>query len=192
MKQIYNEIVARLLSAIETDVHAWEMPWNTDNYPNTAKAIEHAETVFNAYYRHEHITFTEKEQNQSFYAPDRDAIILPEKRQFKSTGAYYATKAHETIHSTGDYTRCNRQTFNEYTSFQFGDTKYSKEELTAEIGACFLLADLGVDTTYAEHNAAAYVQNWLTNLNGNTNWIYRAGVLASDAVEYILESAERG
>lgn len=193
MKQIYNEIIARLVKAIETETPEWAFPWEMESgkYPNAVKPNADADAVFNAYYKREKIAFVEREQSQSYYSPTEDAIYLPLKKQFKSTGAYYATKAHETIHSTGDYTRCFRQTFNEYTSFRFGDTKYAKEELVAEIGACFLLSELGIDTTDAEYNAIAYLQNWLSNLNGNTNWIYKAGVLASDAVDYIMETIER-
>ena len=57
------------------------------------------------------------------------------------------------------------------------------------MGACFLLDALGIDTAYVERNAGAYIANWIRNLNNNTNWIYKAGELAEDAVEYILETA---
>lgn len=193
MKQAYREIIDRLIESIEQDAPMWALPWETDadKYPHAVKPDAHADAILDAYYTHERITFTEQEQGKSFYAPDMDLIMLPTKEQFKSTDAYYATKAHETIHSTGDYTRCNRATFSEFTSFRFGDIRYSKEELCAEIGACFLLSELGMDTTYAEHNASAYIHNWLSKLNYNTKWIYKASELASDAVQYIMESAGR-
>ena len=190
MTERQREIIARLVRAMEQDAPEWALPWETDkNKIHDVKRIESIDRVLEAYYNHEHIVFAEQEQGQSYYAPDRDIIIVPLKRQFKSADAYYATKAHETIHSTGDYTRCNRATFSEYTSFRFGDSRYSREELTAEIGACFLLDALGADISCAEHNAIAYIHNWLDKLNHNTKWIYKAGELASEAVDYILESA---
>ena len=194
MKKAYNDIIERLVKAVEKgDTIGWSMPWETEppKYPHTVKPNAHAEKILNAYYKHERITFVEKEQDKSFYSPNGDMIMLPAKAQFKSTESYYSVKAHETIHSTGDYTRCNRAVFDEYKSFSFGDSRYSREELVAEVGACFLLLELGIDTTQAEKSATAYISNWLTHLNNNTNWIYRAGELSADAVEYILESSER-
>ena len=150
---------------------------------------EFPDEILGRYYDAERIKYVEVEQDGGFYAPECDAIVLPLKKQFKSLEAYCGAKAHETIHSTGDYTRCNRPTFDEFKSFSFGDTRYSREELVAEIGACFLLNALGIDTAYVERNAGAYIANWLTHLNNNTKWIYKAGELAEEAVEYILESA---
>lgn len=193
MKREYMDIVARLVNAMKQDAPTWVKPWETEKsaYPNAVKPIDSADAVLNAYYNHEKIRVIEREQKQSYYAPDADAIYLPLKKQFISTDSYYAVKAHETIHSTGDYTRCDRAIFSEYTSFGFGDSRYSQEELVAELGACFLLLELGIDTTRAEQNANAYIHNWLTHLNHNTNWIYRSSELASEAVDYVLESADR-
>lgn len=193
MKQDYNRIIKRLAGSMECPAPAWALPWETEKnkYPNTAHAVDSIESVLSAYYRHEHITFRELEQGNSYYSPADDMIVLPMRKQFKSTDAYYATKAHETIHSTGEYTRCNRDVFSEFKTFEFGDVRYSTEELIAEIGACFLLSTLGMDTSYAEQNATAYINHWIEHLNHNPIWIYRASEQALDAVEYIIESSER-
>lgn len=191
MKEAHKKIVARLLEAMETGAGTWSKPWEDApaQYPNVIHETPRIDAVLDKYYKAEHIGYIETEQGNSFYAPEVDAIILPLKKQFKSIEAYSAVKAHESIHSTGDYTRCNRPTFSEFTSFTFGDAKYSREELVAELGACFLLNDLGIDATGAEANASAYLNNWLSKLNNNTKWIYKAGDLAEEAVEYILETA---
>lgn len=184
-------ILTRIVESMNQPAPAWVRPWETDvnAYPNTVEAIASAEMILDAYYKREKITFIEKEQNQSFYAPAADTIVLPSKKQFRSTFAYYATKAHETIHSTGEYTRCNRAVFDEFKSFQFGDSRYSQEELVAELGACFLLQELEISTSCAEHNATAYIHHWIDKLSNNPKWIYKAGQLASEAVEYIMETA---
>ena len=194
MKKAYNDIIERIINSLEHDTHqSWCMPWESDKskYSDTAKLDAQAEQVLNTYYAHERITFIEKEQDKSYYSPSADMILLPLKKQFKSTSAYYATKCHETIHSTGEYTRCNRPTFSEYTTFRFGDVRYSKEEIIAELGACFLLSELGIDTSFAEHNTVAYLRSWLTKLNKNPNWIFRMSEPAADAVEYIFEIANK-
>lgn len=190
MKQAYKAILERLIDALNAP-QEWQKPWETDSakYPDVINGTPYIDKVLDRYYDAEHIRYVEIEQDGGFYAPEADAIVLPLKKQFKSLEAYCGCKAHETIHSAGDYTRCNRATFSEFTTFQFGDSKYSREELVAELGACFLLKALGIDSTYTERNAGAYIANWIKHLNNNIKWIYKAGELAEEAVEYILESA---
>lgn len=193
MRSEYRELIARIIRAIDAgrvDASAWRKPWHDANegFPNVINERLRIDDILERYYASERIKYYEKEQNNSFYSPDADAITLPAKKQFISAEAYYAVKAHETIHSTGEYTRCNRDTFNEFKTFKFGDVRYTREELVAEIGACFLLVALGVNTSHAERNASVYIANWLTRLNNNTFWIYEAAELAEEAVDYILEA----
>ena len=187
MKDNYNAVLARIMDAMN-DGTQWVKPWTgtpaTSNTPR-GTCIDDALT---AYYDNEKIECINAFGDKSYYSPQEDKIILPLKSQFVNIGAYNAVKAHETIHSSGDYTRCNREVFNEFKSFQFGDGRYSREELTAEIGACFLLSALGLDTSFAVKNAAAYLRDWLKRLNNNTRWIYKAASFAQEAVEYILEN----
>lgn len=184
----YNAILARIMDAMSGGVN-WIKPWE-DAPVSTGAALHGAciDDMLAAYYENEKIECFNVSGDKSYYSPQEEKIVLPLKNQFMSTGAYNAVKAHETIHSTGDYTRCNREVFSEFKSFQFGDSRYSREELTAEIGACFLLSALGLDASFAEKNAAAYLREWLKRLNNNTRWIYKAASLAQEAVEYILEN----
>lgn len=191
MKKVYNEIIARLICAIDAGANEeqWIKPWNHE-----AHAISDAQCIdalLVKYYEREKIPCVNEFGDRSFYSPAADAITLPKKEQFISIDAYNAVKAHETIHSTGDYTRCNRETFSEFKTFTFGDVRYSREELVAEIGACFLLATFGLNTDFAEYNAGAYIGNWIKHLNNNTYWIYRASELAEEAVEYIIDVTQR-
>lgn len=190
----YDAIINRLIKSMETPpAENWEKPWidaeeivSGRMQGNAIIINTRAEEVLNAYYKREKITYIEELQNRSFYAPDADFIVLPEHRQFHSSLAYYSVKAHETIHSTGDYTRCFREGFDEFKSVSFGNTKYTREELVAEIGAVLLLDALGIDTTEAEKSATIYLYHWRSKLNNNNKWIKEAGLLAQEAVDYIL------
>ncbi len=191
MKEAYRDIMERLIQSLDAPASEWIKPWEDApaSYPDVIRETPRIDAILDRYYKAEGIKYFENEGGNSFYAPEVDAVFLPAKKQFRSMEAYSAVKAHESIHSAGDYTRCNRPTFNEFTSFRFGDSKYSREELVAELGACFLLDALEIDTMDAERNAGAYIRNWLGQLNNNIKWVYKAGELAEEAVEYILETA---
>ena len=191
MKQLYLDIITQILNNLDVSKQ-WACAWVQKGqvYPDIAIDSTEFDEKLQRYYNAERINYVETEQNKSFYAPDADTIVLPLKRQFKSASGYFAVKAHETIHSTGDYIRCDREGFDEYKSVKFGDSTYSKEELTAELGACFLLAEMGIDTTQAIENASVYVSHWISKLNNNPKWVFKTAELAIEAVEYILEAIE--
>ncbi|WP_227687149.1 zincin-like metallopeptidase domain-containing protein [Spirosoma arboris] len=67
---------------------------------------------------------------------------------------------------------------------QYGDEGYAKEELVAELGACFLAADLGFEPM-PETKHAAYIQSWLQVLKDDKRFIFSAASHAQKAVEYI-------
>ena len=157
-------------------------------YPNIDIPRTRLDEVLDAYYAEEGIDYAEEEGSQSYYAPEDDIIRLPAKKQFTSAAGYLATKAHETIHSTGAYVRCNREAFKKFGA-KFGTMKYSREELIAEIGSALLLAAFGVDTEETQRNVAAYCQNWLQQLQNNPRWIMTAAQLAEEAVEDIMQYA---
>jgi antirestriction protein ArdC len=62
--------------------------------------------------------------------------------------------------------------------------KYSFEELVAEIGSAFLLAEFGMKP--CEEQNAAYVKGWAAKINADKNMIVKAASQASKAVEYLL------
>lgn len=157
-------------------------------YPNIDMPTTRLDEVLKAYYEAEGIDYAEEEGSQSYFAPEDDAIRLPAKKQFTSLSGYLATKAHETIHSTGMYVRCNREAFKKFGA-KFGTMKYSREELIAEIGSALLLSAFGLDSEETRKNTAAYCQNWLQQLQNNPRWIMTAAQLAEEAVEYIMQYA---
>jgi len=116
------------------------------------------------------------------YNPTLDALSIPSKREFKDREKYYSSIFHELVHATGHETRLNRKDFK---GNGFGDERYSKEELIAEIGASFLCAKCGIENKTID-NSAAYIQGWLKRLNNDKTLIISASAQAQKAVDYIL------
>ena len=108
-----------------------------------------------------------------FYKSD-DFINMPFKNKFKTQTAYYQTLAHELIHST--MKRCKRVV----PQTQAGR---ALEELTAEIGSAYLLAEFGIKADL--QNTSAYVQSWIKELKNDTNYIFKASKQAKSAVKYL-------
>ena len=114
------------------------------------------------------------EGERAYYSPSDDFINMPFKNKFKTQTAYYQTLAHELIHST--MKRCKRVV--EQT--QAGR---ALEELTAEIGSAYLLAEFGIKADL--QNTSAYVQSWIKELKNDTNYIFKASKQAKNAVKYL-------
>ena len=79
---------------------------------------------------------------QAFYHPVEDYINMPKQGTFSSNDSYYGTLFHELIHSTGHSSRLNRKEVAEKD--RYDSERYSIEELTAEIGACYLNSVAGI------------------------------------------------
>jgi antirestriction protein ArdC len=120
--------------------------------------------------------------NSAHYNPDSDSIAMPAFSDFISGNSFYATLAHEAIHSTGHASRLARETLANY-----GKSKEIRaaEELIAEVGAAMLCAQLGMEPTEREDHAA-YVASWLTALRNDKRAIFRAASAAQAASELIL------
>lgn len=139
------------------------------NYPNAPKYVE---TV---------------KENGAGYAPELDCITMPSIERFDSAEDYYATRFHESIHSTGHPKRLNREGVAQFD--KFGSERYSLEELIAELGASFLCALTQIDRELVMENAAAYIQGWLKKLKDDKNFIFKAAAEAQKAVDYITRSS---
>lgn len=120
--------------------------------------------------------------NSAYYSPASDSIAMPAFADFTTGNAFYATLAHECIHSSGHVSRLNRDSLREY-----GKAKEIRaiEELIAEVGAAMLCAQLGMEPTEREDHAA-YLASWLTALRGDKRAIFRAATAAQAASELIL------
>ena len=83
----------------------------------------------------------------------------------------------ELIHSTMKPERCNRHV--DVSSCR----ARALEELTAEIGAAYFLAEYGIKADL--QNTAAYVQSWIKELKNDKNFIFKASKDAKEAVSFI-------
>ena len=106
-----------------------------------------------------------KQSNRAFYRPSEDLITVPLKAQFKDGESFYSTMLHEMAHSTGAESRLNRT-----KGLVFGDDKYAKEELVAELTAAVTAATLNISTSIKEENAQ-YLKSWLESLKTEPNFI---------------------
>ncbi|WP_161492708.1 MULTISPECIES: ArdC family protein [Spirosoma] len=126
---------------------------------------------------------------QAYYSKSKDRILMPELSRFESSEHYYATLYHELTHFTGHASRLNRATLTD--ALKFGDTNYSKEELVAELGACFLCNRHGINTASVEDNAASYIQGWLTKLRKDKRFVWDAASEAQAAFTFLMDCSEQ-
>jgi len=123
-------------------------------------------------------------ENEAYYHPIADFINVPQMQVFESSHAYYATLFHELIHSTGHASRLNRKEIVEHA--EFGSESYSMEELTAEIGACYLTSYAGISLKELSSNSVAYIQGWIRRLKGDKKFVVYASAHAQRSVDFIL------
>ena len=97
--------------------------------------------------------------DRACYLPVPDRIHLPDRRAFHSAGAFYATWAHEAIHSTGHSSRLVRDLSGSLGEAGHGGRAYAREELVAELGAVLLGDRLEIGSAMANH--AAYLGHWV-------------------------------
>lgn len=117
---------------------------------------------------------------KAFYVPSQDRIELPERDKFFSAQSYFSTRAHETCHWTKHESRLNR----DFGAARFGDAGYSMEELVAELGAAFTMAELGMVPAIREDHAP-YIKTWLAVLKNDSRALLTAAAKASDALEFM-------
>ena len=118
-----------------------------------------------------------REGGRASYSPVHDVITMPPRHSFSSGEAWYGTLFHETCHWTGAQHRLNRQ-----LGGVFGSTTYAKEELVAELGACFVAARCGIEHV---SRSASYIDTWLEALHNDKRFIFSAAKLASQAADHL-------
>ncbi len=112
------------------------------------------------------------------FIPSLDRIELPEPNAFFTPESYFSTRAHETVHWTKTEKRLNR----DFGAARFGDEGYAMEELVAELGAAFTMAQLGHQPAIREDHAP-YIAVWLKVLKRDSKAISTAAAKASDALD---------
>ena len=166
------------------DCEGIEPKYTKEQVANNVQPIEAAEKVLRGYLGREGIPLINEKGDRAFYRPSCDEIHLPLMEQFEAAEGYYDTAFHESVHSTGHPKRLNRISLTEVAAF--GSDSYSKEELVAEIGACGIMHELGLETEKTFRNNAAYVQSWLRALKNDKRLIVSAASRAEKAMNLIF------
>ncbi|HDX8864296.1 TPA: DUF1738 domain-containing protein [Klebsiella michiganensis] len=122
----------------------------------------------------------EKGQN-AFFQPSTDEVWLPERHLFSDAANFYATGLHELVHWSGGKKRLNRE-----MKGKFGSADYAEEELVAELGSAFLMADLGI---VGEVQHESYIASWLQALKNDKRYVFKAVSAASKAHSYLMDKA---
>ena len=128
------------------------------------------------------------------YNLSKDFIKVPLKNQYKTSDSnegifadgqeFYATLLHEMAHSTGPKGRLNRD-----MNGSFGDKKYAKEELVAELSAALISSTMGFDKRINDNNAK-YVSSWLKVLKEEPSFIKTVLSDVGKASDMIIEKID--
>ena len=163
-----------------------EVKYNKDIEPSGVEPLDALEAVKMDYLNRSGVGYTEERSNSAYYSPLIDAVVVPEKEQFTNVAEFYSTVFHELAHSTGHSSRLNRF---DGTAVRFGSDDYSREELCAELTACAVLANMGVETSSSFRNNAGYIQGWSKALKEDTKAIIKASAKAEAAYNLIMNIA---
>lgn len=135
------------------------------------------------------------EGSGAFYSKSKDEITVPLKAQFnihedpkevyKDGMEYYSSLVHEMAHSTGIDSRLSRD-----MEGRFGDKKYAKEELVAELSAAMVGNSMGFDKRILDNNAK-YVDSWIDTLKQEPKFIISVMADVSKASGMILDHVDK-
>ena len=139
--------------------------------------------------------YADRPQDGAYYSPSKDIVVLPVKAQFKAGKSeddiyrggmeYYSTMLHEMTHATMTPERLNRE-----TGGRFGDKKYAKEELVAELTAAMISHSMGFDTKITD-NSAAYLDSWINVLKEEPKFIVSVMSDVNKASDLILDHVDK-
>jgi len=119
--------------------------------------------------------------DRAFYSPTADAITLPPRSQFNSAAGFYATWAHEAVHSTGHGDRLARDGIVNFAGRN--SDSYAREELIAELGAFLLGVRLEIGSCVENH--AAYLGAWIAALKAQPRMLFQSLGAATKAANLI-------
>jgi antirestriction protein ArdC len=118
--------------------------------------------------------------NEASYCKADDKVRIPQPEHFKTAEGYYSALFHELAHSTRHPNRLNRE------GGETGMDSYAKEELIAEMSACFLSSSCGFAEMEQPDNHAAYIASWLRRLENDPKMVVNAASAAQKATEHVL------
>jgi len=111
--------------------------------------------------------------NRACYYRQGDYIQMPLKSQFTSDSSYYEVMFHELAH---------------WSEKRLGwEACFAMNELVAEMSACFVASELRIpqNSDFLEQHTA-YLASWLTNMESDPKFIFRASTQASKATDFQL------
>lgn len=146
--------------------------------------IEKCENLVNVWIEKECKINVGIDNERAYYSPSTDHINMPHLQAFKDTEAYYMTMFHEIAHSTGIKKRLNRD-----MSGMFGNDKYAKEELVAELSSVLVGASFNILNDEIIKNATAYLQSWTKRMVNKKDELYQGLNHAIKAFDYMMKVA---
>lgn len=107
---------------------------------------------------------------------------MPPFETFRDGASYVATLSHEETHWTANPRRVGRN----LSRYAKDKSERAREELIAELGSCFLCADLGIAPELEPRpDHASYLASWLRVLSGDKRAIFQAAAHAQTAVNFL-------
>jgi antirestriction protein ArdC len=170
-----------VFNAAQCDHDGWEPPFRAE--PNEDERVDNCDLFLR---KSGAVIF--HGGDSAYYDPSQDQIVLPQFENFDSAVAYYGTAFHELIHWTGAAKRTDRH--NKRGKGSFGSEEYAYEELVAELGACFLAAEFGIEPVVREDHAK-YLNNWIKALKGDEKLIWTAAQDASKAITWLRAKIDK-
>jgi antirestriction protein ArdC len=120
--------------------------------------------------------------DRAYFSPATDHIQMPPLQTFRDAAAYVATLSHEATHWTSAPHRVNR----DLSRYGKDRSERAREELIAELGSCFLCADLGIAPELEPRpDHASYLGSWLSVLADDKRAIFSAAAHAQRAVAFL-------
>jgi antirestriction protein ArdC len=120
--------------------------------------------------------------DRAYYSPSGDRIQLPDRAKFKDAQGFYATWAHEIVHSTGHSLRLKRDGIT--GDHPFGSEGYAREELVAELGAFLVTSRLEISCEIEHH--ASYLQCWIKALRADPKVLFKVLSDANRAANLVI------
>lgn len=157
---------------------------------NDNSSLEVAEAIINQYKENnKELKVIVQESDRAYYSPVNDLVNMPLLNQFNTSEEFYSAFFHELGHSTGHETRLNRKEVTSHTS-KFGSSDYGVEELTAELTASFICAEVGISNESQERNSVAYLKHWMQAIEADKKMFIMAAGRANKAAKLIVNKQE--
>lgn len=110
--------------------------------------------------------------DKAFYSVSGDHVGIPAMNMFGGESQYWQTLFHELAHSTRHSSRLDR------------NLGYAKEELVAEIAACYMMNECGMEPDIEE--SASYLDYWMRQLREDPMLFISASSKADAACRLML------